>query len=498
MADDPVKPGQETPLTKMRLTLGDSGLKAYGGFINEEFLRELSGDRGRRVYREMGENDATIGAILEVFNSMIGAAWGGYSFTAADDSEEAEAAKTFAEEAFQDMDTPLSDVIAEACTMFQFGFAPMEITYKERNGWKAAEKKLRSRYSDGKIGLAAIALRAQNTLSRWHYSAEGELQGFWQQSTWKNSVFIPIDKVALFRTTANKNNPEARSVLRRAYRAWYFKSKMEEIEAIGVERDLAGYPVMRIPSKFMAPDADPADRAFYDTCKRLVSQMRRESREGAVIPSDMYVSDAGGASAQPMMSLSLLNSGGARTFDTSAIIGRYDRAMAMSVLMDFMFLGQGSTGSWALSDDKTSLSANALGSYVKRMEDVFNKQVIEPLFDFNGFDPALTPKIKAGDLEKANIAELAGAISSLSAAGMPLFPDRDVENVLRKTLGLPLAPEEGLGDQGAPGAEGAANDEDWALDDERAQPSPGEDGAATALKRIKALIGGDSKPKAAA
>lgn len=494
MADEPVKPGQETPAAKMRISLGDSGLKAYGGFINEEFLRELSGDKGLRVYREMGENDATIAAILEVFCSLIGAA--PWSFAAADDSEEAEAVKVFAEEVLADMDTPLSDVIAEACTMFQFGFAALEKIYKQRNGWAAENKKQRSRFEDGKIGLASLSMRAQNTISRWCYSDEGELLGFWQQSTWKSLVYIPIDKVALFRTTSVKNSPIGRSVLRRAYRAWYFKSKMEEIEAIGVERDLAGYPVLRIPAKYMDPSADPADKAFYEQCKRMVSQMRRESREGAVLPSDMYSSDSGGATAQPLVSLQLLTSGGSRTFDTTGIIGRYDRAMAMAVLMDFLFLGQGAIGSWALSSDKTSLSANAMGNYLRRMEDVLNTQVFEPLFEINGIEPKLMPKIKAGDLEKPDLAQLGGFVASLTAAGMPLFPDRDVENFLRKAAGLPLAPEEGIEDRGAPGMEddGAG----WELDAKQPDAgSPGEDLArGDALKRIKALLGAPKKAAA--
>lgn len=44
--------------------IGRSSLNRWGGHVNEEFLPELTGIRGVRVYQEMSDNDSTIGAIL--------------------------------------------------------------------------------------------------------------------------------------------------------------------------------------------------------------------------------------------------------------------------------------------------------------------------------------------------------------------------------------------------------------------------------------------------
>ena len=44
--------------------IGRIGQKRYGGTFYEEFLRELRGKKGIETYREMAENDDTIGAIL--------------------------------------------------------------------------------------------------------------------------------------------------------------------------------------------------------------------------------------------------------------------------------------------------------------------------------------------------------------------------------------------------------------------------------------------------
>lgn len=50
---------------------GRIGQKRYGGIFYEEFLRELQGIRGVRVYQEMSENDDVIGAILFAIKMLI-------------------------------------------------------------------------------------------------------------------------------------------------------------------------------------------------------------------------------------------------------------------------------------------------------------------------------------------------------------------------------------------------------------------------------------------
>lgn len=420
--------------------IGDSGLKAYGGYINEEFLRELSGDQGKRKFREMAANDPTVRAVIFGLTALTcSIEW---PLKAADDTDEAEKAKEFAEDVLKQMKTPLSDVIAEACTMFTYGHAPCEIVFAPR--------------ADGKLGIQEISLRAQNTIQRWVINQQtGELEGLVQQTTFKGAVTIPINRIALFRTTSVKNNPEGESLLRGLYRPWYFKSKIEEIEAVGIERDLAGLPVVRVPLSLFqqAAEGDPKARAALDGWKRLATQVRRDQNEGVVIPSDVYEDSEGKPAGNAQMyEFKLLSSGGGRSFDTTAIIDRYDRKIATAVLMDFIFLGQASVGSFALSSDKTALFAQALGSYVKRMADVLNRQVLKRLWDLNALDEKLMPTFEPGDLEKPDLNELSAFVSTMAGAGAQLFVSQDDQNWARKLAGMPPAAEEGLGDQGVPGA----------------------------------------------
>lgn len=444
------------PLNYTDVTLGSTGLKESGGFIHEEFLHQLQGDRGVRTYREMADNDPIVGALLFAFRQLIRSAE--WSVQAVDDSPEAEAGKSFVEEVIDDMSHPWGDLIDEACSMFEYGYAPMEIIWKMRNGPDQEEGHRRSRYSDGKIGIRAISLRAQSSIERWEIDQEdGSVIGVHQHDINKGPAFIPIKKMLLFRTTVVRNNPEGRSVLRNAYRSWYLKKHIENIEAIGVERDLAGLPIARVPSALFRDDASPQEKAALANWKTMVTNIKRDKQEGLVLPS------ARDQSGNLLFDLELLNTGGSRTLDTTKILERHDRAIATSVLADFIFLGQSAVGSFALSSDKTALFSTAVGGFLSGICDVFNRHMLPRLWTLNDMPPEYMPTLTHGDVESVDIGLLSAYVRDLTGAGATLFPDRELENHLRAAAGLPLAPEDGsdLGepDFTSPGAPGAGDED---------------------------------------
>jgi hypothetical protein len=432
-----------------------TGLRQTGGFVYEEQLSELVGQKGAKIYREMSDNDGTVGAVLFAITMLVRQSM--FTVTATDESPEAEELKLFVEQVlFEDMSVAFSDVVGEICTMFQYGYAPMEIVYKRRNGAKGMSAGKSSKFDDGRIGIRSIRLLGQTSIVKWEIDLEDDsIDGLWQQPLNRGQVFLPIEKMLLFRTTAERNNPEGRSILRNAYTSWFYKTKIQNFEAMGVERDLVGLPVVTAPSRIMSRDAEEDDKRQYAALKSLVTSIRRDKKEGVVLPSDRD------QSGNLLYELKLLSTGGSRTFDTSKIIDRYDRAIATSVLADFIFLGQQAVGSFALSSDKTALFATAIGAFMKIIADTFNRHLLPRLWQLNGFDPSLMPTIKAGDLENQNIAEVADFISKLSSAGMTVFPDRELENRLRQMAGLPEAPEDGLEDGGDNfGAGDVGDDED--------------------------------------
>ncbi|SCM71547.1 conserved hypothetical protein [uncultured Pleomorphomonas sp.] len=461
MARRPAAASPAQPLRFDPSTIGSTGLRQTGGYLHEEFLRDLRGEKGMRKYREMTDNDYVIGAMLFAIQTLIaGVEW---TMQAVDETTEAEDAATFAEEVLGDMKTPWPSALSEICTMFPFGYAPMEVTWKKRTDAPNDIGLPSSKYTDGKIGVDAISLRAQETVIRWDIDdIDGTIRGFWQQPINRPMAYIPISKCLLFRTSAVKNNPEGRSILRNAYRSWYFKTRMEEIEAIGVERDLAGLPMMRIPAQLMAEDATPQDKAVFKAYQKLVTNVRRDQQEGIILPSSK---DKEG---NYLFDFELLTTGGSRAFDTNKVLTRYDRAIATSVLADFIFLGQQAVGSFALSSDKTALFGAAIQSFLENVIAAqINTELLPRLWFLNALPPELMPVWTPGAIEEASLAEVAQLISSMTGAGAPMFPDRDLENHLRKRAGLPPAPEEGedMRTPDMPDDQGTGSEDDEEVDD---------------------------------
>lgn len=235
-----------------------------------------------------------------------------------------------------------------------------------------------------------------------------------------------MSKALLFRTKSRKNNPEGRSILRNAYRSWYFKRRIQEIEGIGIERDLAGLPVMHGPEGLDLWNDDIEDnKQTRIALENMVKSIRRDEMEGVVLPAGYE--------------LELLSSGGTRQFDTNAIINRYDTRIAMTVLADFIFLGHSETGSWALSSDKTELFAMAIGAFLDMICETFNSQGIPPLIDINGEHFAgITeyPKMSHGDIADVDVTKVAAFIKDMTGIGI-LVPDDGLEDYIRQVGHLP-------------------------------------------------------------
>lgn len=426
-----VPPGQQEVEEAKNLfnELGSRGLQHYSGIVEEEWLSKLKGNNANRAYKEMRDNDPIVGAIIYAIEMLARqVSWNAVPF---DDSPEAEEKRQFLEECMEDMSTSWVDLISEILSMLPFGWSYHETVYKLRMGPNKDPSK-NSKFNDGRIGWRKIPVRAQETLEVWDIAEDGGVKGMWQVAppTYERK-YIPIERALLFRTSTKKNNPQGRSILRNSYRSWFFKKRIEEIEGIGVERDLAGLPVCLAPSRIMRSEATPADKSLYNQLKKIVKSVRRDEQEGIIFPNDRD------ESGNPMFEFKLLNAGGSRTFDTSRIIERYDLRIALSVLADFILLGHEKVGSFALSSSKTALFSTALGSFLDSIAEVFNSYAIPRLFELNGYELSELPWIEHGDIETPNLQELGGFIGALAGAGMQLFPDDQLENALRDAAHLP-------------------------------------------------------------
>ena len=411
-------------------TVGLSGLVHQAGYVYEEFLPQLQGIRAIKVYKEMSSNDPIIASMLFAIDMFLRKV--SWHVQKSGEDKKAEDDAKFLEECMNDMSGTWPDFISEVNSMLEQGWSYFEILYKRRTHDEKDDGNRVSKYDDGKIGWRKFDPRSQDSLDRWEFDEEGGIRGLWQRPAPDYQLrYIPIGKAMLFRTTSRKNNPEGKSVLRSAYRPWYFKKRIEEIEGIGIERDLAGLPMAEVPVKMLQDDASAGDKAMLKSIKDLVKNVRRDRQEGIVWPQQYDGQN------NPVYKFSLLSAGGTRQFDTNGIITRYEQRMAMTVLADFILTGHDSTGSFALATSKSGMFQSALGAWLDIIRDVVNNYAVPRLFRLNGVEGPY-PTIEHEPVQQMSLNDLATMIAAMAGAGAQLFPDTELENFLRKAMNLPL------------------------------------------------------------
>ncbi|MGH3262652.1 MAG: phage portal protein family protein, partial [Trebonia sp.] len=312
---------------------GTTGLRQFGGWVFEDILPQLQGRRGANAFREFQDNDPVAGAVLFCIRWMLrGVEW------RVDEGSRGQQDAEFLESCMHDMEHTWGDFVIDLSSFLGYGWALHEQVFKRRRGpqpgpewetntgeqttendsWAAS-----SRYTDGKIGWRKLPGRAQETLLHWNFTGYGDPTAMVQLDWHGGQHTIPLAKSLLFRTTTARNNPEGRSILRNAITSYWAIKHVRALEGIGIERDLAGVPVLT------APDGvdiwAKANSALLTKMQTLVTNLRNDQYAG-------IVKNFG-------WELELMSAGGSRQFDTDKVVRRYRQDIALSMLADFVLLG---------------------------------------------------------------------------------------------------------------------------------------------------------------
>ena len=409
--------------------VGSTGLQVNGGVVTQDFLRQLQGRAGSAVYKEMAENHPVIGATLSAIEMLFRSVEWTVEPSDSDDQRSIDEAE-FVASCMGDMSSSWQDFISSVLGFLVYGYSYHEIVYKRRDG--RTDDGTSSKFDDGRIGWRKMPLRSQETITEWVFDSTGGIEGAIQQDPSTGStVFLPIDRCLLFRTTTRMNNPQGRSILRSAYVSWYYQKRIIGIEAIGIERDLAGMPVALVPPQLLSDSATTGETAALSAIKEIVRNSRRDEQDGLVFPL-AYDPDTGNLAYD----IKLMSTGGRRQFDTNQIIARYDTRIAMTMLSDFLLVGHDRIGAQALSVSKIELFQDSISAYLANMADVLNSYAIPRLMRINGVSDDLAPTISYTAPRAPDLDTISNYVSKLTTSGA-MIPDDQLDDYLRDVAGLP-------------------------------------------------------------
>ena len=323
----------DLPLSKMRAEAGNTGLRVHGGYVFEEYDPALRGIKGAKVFREMADSNSTIGAFLYVINQVVSK----LSWHVQPKSQQPLAllASEYFESVMDDMEHTWADFVQEVLSMVIYGYAPVEIVLKERQGEKP-DKRFSSKYDDGMVGIRKLAIRSQETILRWIMSDDqNDILGL-VQMPWSGGIKeIPREKMLLFRTRHFRNSPEGREppakrisklLLREAHRGDRGDrgrkrsrgfSRHDDPGRIDQLRRCAERPAGR-PGRRVDVEELPGPRQEHQT-------QHAGGRGDALRPRRA-------STANRFSGRKLLASGGRRQFDTNVIVQRYMQQMASTIM----------------------------------------------------------------------------------------------------------------------------------------------------------------------
>jgi phage gp29-like protein len=381
--------------------VGATGTQIFAGVLSEtvEYLTDLQGTKGYTVFDKMRRSDGQVkGALLACELPFHSAHWDIAPGT--NDAQGNYIADALRENLFENMTITWEDILHHIMLMLPFGVMPMEKVWVLDGGYYMWRK---------------WAPRMPNTIMEWHLDPTGGLE-FIRQQCWNDNKFepvdIPVSKLLVFTNEREGSNYMGISLLRAAYKHWWYKNTLYAIDGMAAERHGMGV------AKFTYPPG--ATQEQKDKIAQVGERLVAHERAYVSLPSDIL--------------FELLGVQG-QLHDVKGSIEHHDLQIARSILAQFMTLGSGSTGSFALSEDQSSFFLMALKAMGKNVCNVINRYAIREMVDYN-WEVKRYPKITVSDLDSYDVTKMADALTKMVTAGI-ILPDEYIESEVRRKMHLP-------------------------------------------------------------
>ena len=225
--------------------IGTTGWTQYGHMAREEYNSELRGATGLTMYDKMRRGDAQVRSSLKLIKTPIFAGrW--YMEPGEAGNKRSE---RIAQEVWHNLNTmtvSFQQFLSEALLMLDYGY------YAFEKVWEVV---------DGMVRWRKFAPRHPMDISHFKYdeTTGGPLGIVMVRGLDSEEVMIPMEKLLVFTHDREAGNMEGISLLRSAYKHWYYKENLYKIDAIQKERHGIGIPIIKLPPNFNEDDKRAAD-----------------------------------------------------------------------------------------------------------------------------------------------------------------------------------------------------------------------------------------------
>lgn len=376
--------------------LGYSSPSPFTAWTREERVGELRDKLGIRKYYDMKRADGTIRGALRLLKTPVMAArW--FVEPASDSTLDHNIAKFVEANLFEKMNVPWHRTLEDSLLMCEYGYMPLEKVYD----WDPDDK--------SKLILKKLAPRHPLDIQEWEYDAAGGPNGIVMDPTEANgysNIFIPINKLVVFVLEQEAGDMRGISILRSAYKHYFYKDTLYKIDAIQKERHGIGVPIIKLPLGFSA-----SDRALADDLGR---NLRTNERAHITVPANWEVMFAK-LEGMPV--------------DCLPSIQHHNDQIMQNIVAPFYRDSNA-------KEDAMNMFYKGTRYIASTIADTMNRYVIKQLVDFN-FSRGKYPILRARRIgENEDLRTWSFAFRNLVGAGA-IQPDDVLEEFLRVELDLP-------------------------------------------------------------
>jgi hypothetical protein len=388
---------------------GSAGTEIYGGYIYEEYLKELRGTKWADKADMMRRSDPIIRMILRALKlPLLSQNW---FIEKKEESPEAEFQKLLFEKViFEDLSESFTKLLAEILTFYEFGYSLFE--------------KVHGVSYDSEIGLyntiTRLAYRSQRTIERFNVDKNGKLQSVYQEADGDTQRNIDLDARFLvhFSPEMEGDNYEGISCLRACYGAWLRKNEFLKLMAAGIEKYAIPTPILKVP-------AEKASSEEFDN---------------AIEALECYTSNQSSYLTYPEgweLEISPV------TFDSEkvrAIIDSENLEMTNANLVAFLLLGQGGGGSYSLSKDLSDFFSQTLQAAADHISEVFERHVMKDVLNLNRPGQKVLCALRCDNLRDSADQEFANTLKAFTDSGV-VQKDKPLEEFVREKYKYPKKDE---------------------------------------------------------
>ena len=392
-------------------SLAEAG-SSQGGTLRETVPALSNKRQALTIYSQMASGDVAVDVSLRAAKTPVSGA--SFFVQAYDEDQENQEIAEFVEyNLLHGTSAPFLIVLEDILRMYEDGHSVLEKVFEVREWSPKRTGANRRKYTM----LKKLAPRPALTLKNFTYDDNGGPVGVVHNAVRADGkveeVDIPIEKLVIFTFNKKGGNLEGRSLLRTAYKHWYYKEHLYKIDAIQKERHGIGVPDIQL-----APGYNDADKA---AAHELGRNLRTNERSYIVRPPGVEVSFAKVEG---------------QLVDVLKSVEHHNGQIMLNVMVQFLLMGLQEGGGRATAGSHQNMFEKSLRYVANLICEYMNLYLIPQLVAYN-FDTDKFPRLRARNVGEAkDLQQWASGLANLAAQNL-ITLDLETEQWVREIADMP-------------------------------------------------------------